>query len=279
MKIKYALLDKLFLLTNKEIALFLYIACYQDDYGHIRGIYYRDVCRHCLMCKQTFYNILESLQLKGIITFSRIQNDYDIMILNNDFSYSESLKEGYVNVSRKVFDSKKFQSLRAKEKALVLYFMKLTHVNTKSYHIGTAKFYEAYTRLVGVTKRVLRGYLHFLRDFFAICIKDGQYYITYRAEVFREKRAMSEVDQYLGHVVRLNCRRNKIDIEKVPPASVGDAITLIKQYRHEAREAGKNIIEVFAACVFAGKSMSGKYLHKLIREALGLAGKPTLTEN
>lgn len=272
MKIKYSLLDKLFSLTNKEIDLIMYIAHYQDDYGHIRGIYYKDACGYCQMCKQTFYNVLESLQQKGIITFSRKQNDYDITILNNDFSYPESFKEGYINVSRKVFDRKDFNDLRAKEKVLLLYFMKLTHAHGRSFKIGTKEFYKTYTEVVGVTKRVLRSYLCSLRKFFSIGIKDGHYFFTHLREVFRDKRPISEVDQHLGHVVRTNCRRNKIDTEDITPQKVSDAITLIKQYRREARDAGKNILDVFAACMEVSKSLNGAYLNKLIRKMLGLEG-------
>lgn len=85
MKIKYALLDKLNSLTNKEVDFILYVARYQDDYGCIRGMYYRDVCENADMCKQTFYDTLRSLQAQGIITYSRVNQDYDITILDNDF--------------------------------------------------------------------------------------------------------------------------------------------------------------------------------------------------
>ena len=51
MKIKYSLLDKLNSLTNKEVDFILYVARYQDDYGCIRGMYYRDVCENADMCK------------------------------------------------------------------------------------------------------------------------------------------------------------------------------------------------------------------------------------
>ena len=90
MKIKYSLLDRLCNLTNKEVDFLLYVAHYQDDYGRIRGIYYRDVCQACDMCKQTFYDVLRSLQQKGVITYVRADRDYNITILDNDFSYKGS---------------------------------------------------------------------------------------------------------------------------------------------------------------------------------------------
>lgn len=94
MKIKYSLLDRLCNLTNKEVDFLLYIAHYQDDYGRIRGIYYRDVCRACDMCKQTFYDVLRSLQQKSIITYVRADQDYNITILDNDFPTRAHMKRG-----------------------------------------------------------------------------------------------------------------------------------------------------------------------------------------
>ena len=198
MKIKYSLLDRLCNLTNKEVDFLLYIAHYQDDYGRIRGIYYRDVCRACDMCKQTFYDVLRSLQQKSIITYVRADQDYNITILDNDFSYKGSYEEGYINVSRSVFDGERFNQLRAKEKILVLQLMKVTHENAKSFQIRTENFYRKYTELLGVTKKVLRGYLHSMRSFFSVGKKDGKYFITFLASVFKSKRNVSETDQLLS---------------------------------------------------------------------------------
>ena len=210
MKIKYSLLDKLNSLTNKEVDFILYVARYQDDYGCIRGMYYRDVCKNADMCKQTFYDTLRSLQAQGIITYSRVNQDYDITILDNDFSYPGAYHEGYINVSRQVFHTRRFHELKAKEKLLLLHFMKITHSASGSYQIGTGKLYTKYMQLLGVTKRVLRGYLHSLKKFFAIGIKDGKYFISYLRTVFNDRVEVSETDQYMRHLVRVSCRRAKI---------------------------------------------------------------------
>ena len=115
MKIKYALLDKLNSLTNKEVDFILYVARYQDDYGCIRGMYYRDVCKNADMCKQTFYDTLRSLQAQGIITYSRVNQDYDITILDNDFSYPGAYHEA-ISMYPTVISSRRFHELKAKEK-------------------------------------------------------------------------------------------------------------------------------------------------------------------
>ena len=266
MKIKYSLLDKLNSLTNKEVDFILYVARYQDDYGCIRGMYYRDVCKNADMCKQTFYDTLRSLQAQGIITYSRVNQDYDITILDNDFSYPGAYHEGYINVSRQVFHTRRFHELKAKEKLLLLHFMKITHSASGSYQIGTGKLYTKYMQLLGVTKRVLRGYLHSLKKFFAIGIKDGKYFISYLRTVFNDRVEVSETDQYMRHLVRVSCRRAKI--KDFVPAAVKDVVTIMKQYRKEAQESsiGKSIFEIVDDCI----CQASKYIHKLVRGALGL---------
>ena len=261
MKIKYSLLNKLNSLTNKEVDFILYVARYQDDYGCIRGIYYRDVCDNADMCKQTFYDTLRSLQAQGIITYSRVNQDYDITILDN---------EGYINVSRQVFHTRRFHELKAKEKLLLLHFMKITHSASGSYQIGTGKLYTKYMQLLGVTKRVLRGYLHSLKKFFAIGIKDGKYFISYLRTVFNDRVEVSETDQYMRHLVGVSCRRAKI--KDFAPAAVKDVVTIMKQYRKEAQESsiGKSIFEIVDDCIYQAKELNSKYIHKLVRGTLGL---------
>lgn len=279
MKIKYSLLPKWLEanLTNREAEFLLYVARFQDDKGNIYGLFYSDVCQAVGMCKQTFYSTLRALQRKGIITYThnRLTHDFDIQILNNDFSYPDSYKEGYINVSRKVFRLTRFCKLKAKEKLLLLQFMKITHSNQGSYQIGTAKFYSKYTELLGVTKRVLRGYLHSLRSFFSIGIKDGKYYINYLVSVFRETDAVSQVDQFFGHAVNVSCRRHKIT--DAAEKDVKETITLIKQYRQDAADlVGRSILAVIDECIKISvsnkkiKTLNSKYLHKLVREKLGL---------
>ena len=186
------------------------------------------------MCKQTFYDVLRSLQQKSIITYVRADQDYNITILDNDFSYKGSYEEGYINVSRSVFDGERFNQLRAKEKILVLQLMKVTHENAKSFQIRTENFYRKYTELLGVTKKVLRGYLHSMRSFFSVGKKDGKYFITFLASVFKSKRNVSETDQLLGHEVKTDCRRSKI--KEIDDRAVEDTMQPVSYTHLRAHE-------------------------------------------
>lgn len=271
MKIKYSLLERLCSLTNKEIDFLLYVAQYQNDAGLIRGIYYRDVVEQCGMCKQSFYDSLRSLDKQGIIKYSRSNQDYDITILGNDFSYKGSYSEGYVNINKSVFKSSKFKQLRAKEKLLMLLFMKVTHENVGSYQIKTGKFYKKYMELLGVTMRILRGYLHSLRYFFSVGRKNGKYFITYLAKL-KPRQEKSETDQYLEHTIKMNCRRNKVNYEDIvnPEKAIQDTATVLKQYRKVAQEQGKDILDVLSAVIKRMSLLNSKLVHKLIRSTLAL---------
>lgn len=285
MKLKYVVLDKLLSLTKKEIDFLLFISKYQDDHGHIIGIFYLDVCTAMGMSKQTFYNTLRSLAEKRIIAYSHSDqtHDFDITILDNDFSYLESFKEGYVDIARKIFHTSQFMQLKAKEKILLLLFLKITHENSSSYQIGTKKFYDKYTELLGVSKRVLRGYLHSLKQFFSIGIKDGKYFITYLASVFKPRLEQKEQrEQHHCHVVEVSCRRSKMKVADQNTEEIKDTAKLIVQYRNEAKEVGENIFDLLEQSI--RKSVNGikygylrvKTVHYHLRKALGIEKRPTL---
>lgn len=277
MKIKYSLLEKWCKanLTSKEYDFLIHIAHYQDLMGQVKGIYYRDVCKACDMCKQTFYESLRSLQKKGIITYKSVNNDYDITILDNEFPNPESFKEGYINVTRKAFINENFRGLKGKEKILLMIFLKNTNDNSGSYSIGTKKFYDNYTDLLGVTKKVLRGYLHSLRKIFSIGIKNGMYYITSKKEFLAFERKVSETKQYLDHVVKADCRRSKI--KEFSQEAFEETVKLVNQYGDIAKALGYDILAVIGASIYDSvsevkrKVLNFKYVHKLVRKNMGLS--------
>lgn len=277
MKIKVSLLLKWCTckLTKKEYEFLIFIARYQDCYGHVRGIYYKDIMENCSMSQMTFYTILRSLKQKGLIDYKRMNKDYDITILNNDFSYEGSWNEGYINLNKIVFEEEKFKKLRVNEKILLMIFMRNTYVNKGIYRVGTNKFYDDYTKLLGVTKKVLRSYLHSLKEFFNIWTQKGKYFIKFVSNTFKEK-SETETDQYLGHIVQIGCRRNKVVVDST--ATVKDTMQLIKQYRQQAKEAGQNIFEVLNSCLAECKNgiLNSKYIHKLIRQAIGIEYRPAI---
>ena len=144
MQIKYRILNKLPNLTNTEMDLFLYIAKIQNIYGIAYGVHHKAACDHTGMCKQSFYTALRSLERKGIISISRRSEiDYDVTILDNDFSYDGAFKEGYVNLHMKDFEEEAFKKLKAREKYMLMYFLKITF-GEKVYKIIVTNFYKKF---------------------------------------------------------------------------------------------------------------------------------------
>lgn len=153
MRIKYSMLPKLQNLTNREMDFLLYIARYQDLAGNVPGVHNKDVCKHTGMCKQSFYTVMRSLEEKKIIkSVKRSEIDYDILILDNDFSYTGAFQEGYVNLHRQIFHQKQFKTLKSNEKYLLMELLKRTHENSSSFQIRTKKLYEVFTKLLGVIR-------------------------------------------------------------------------------------------------------------------------------
>lgn len=280
MRIKYSLIEKLKNLTSTEMDLFLYIAKYQRLNGFVAGVHNQAVCRATGMCKQSFYTAMRGLERKGIVKISRTSDiDYDFLILGNDFTGDDAFKagcEGYIDLSRSIFHKKQFKQLKAKEKWLLLYFLHCTHDNSSSYRIGTGNFYKKFCTLLGVTKRMVRSYLHSLRAFFSVGIVKGIYYITYKKSVFNQKQGEQEKQEHEFFASAL-LRRNKI--RKYNQEALAETAKLIKQYRGIAHDSGYNIFDVLEKAVRESipdeskpkdRKLSYKYVHKLVRETLAL---------
>lgn len=277
MKIKYSKLPELKTLTSKELDFFFYLIRFQDDMGLVLGVHNREVCKAAGMCKQTFYDALRSLEKKGIIRASKnTESDYDILILNNDLSTEEARKEGYIQMNRPVFQEKKFKSLKGHEKYMLLELLKRTNENNKSYIVGTKKFYEVFQELLGVSKRVIRGYLHSLKAFFSVGIKDGKYYITYLHSVFRGERTKTIAQIRNQYFIQMVLRRNKANGGN---EEIRDTAALLGQYKERAKHHGlsartlKMMLTEAIKASFEGRKpkdrcLSAKYVHKILRYRL-----------
>ena len=270
MKIKYHLLERLKNLTNKELEFLLYVARYQDETGRICGIYYWDICKNVGMCKQTFYNTMRSLQGQGIISYEKASEvDYDIRILDNDFSYKGSLQEGYIMLNRHIFRSKGFKHLKSKEKFMLLDLMKITHCTPGKFVIGRETFYKKYSDLLGVSMRVIRYYLHNLRTYFEVWTRSGKYYISYIRSKFEEIR-YSGLRQYREFSAKAILRRCGMKI--VTSKNLKDMADMIQQYTLRAEEQGHDICQLLKQAVRAAVNeqekpvFNAKRVHMLLKK-------------
>lgn len=279
MKIKYSIIQKLNTLTAKEMDLFFYLVRRQNqEDGTVEGVYYRDVMRQAGMCRQSFYNALRGLEKKQAVTVTKISDmDYNVCIPGNAFPAREEYRKGYVNLNRQAFRSKKFQALKAHEKFMLLEFLKGTHENGHSLNMKTENLYEKFMKLLKVSKRVIRGYLHRLKQFFSIGVKDGKYYITYLHSVFHDRSGKAEENWYFEHLVKKECWRLHMAHDD---EALEETARIAKQYRPYAGSTA-GTLSLLMQCIRksaedtepGNRQLHEKYVHKLMRQSLGLPCK------
>ena len=266
-------------ITAKEIDFIVYLSHFQSENGTICGVYYKDVCSAMFFSSyQTFYNVLHSLEQKNLIkvVHNKEQGDFDVTFVGNDCSnIEEVMKEGYINTNKQVFYTRSFQKLKSKEKLLLLHLIKITGANRASYRINKDLFYRTYTNLLGVTKRVIRGYLKTLKQFFSIGIKDKLYYITAKVRHFSQKdNKKSEKELELEKKVMVEVRRAKI--KEFNQQQVEDTAKLFNTYKESiiTLQSG-GIIERHGAC--GDKAQA--YFSWVISETIKLINPPLTKKN
>lgn len=275
-KLKNRVLDKMLQahLTKAEINFILELSHYQDNIGKIYGVYYKDVCEAIGISYQTFYVTLQALNDKGLIAMDKSGcGDWDIVILDNDFSYPGALKEGYINTGHDIFYNKKFKDLKGNEQLLAMQFLKIAGAG-KRYHIGVDLLYSKYSKLMQVSKRTIQTYLGRLKAFFSIGIKDKMYWITPLTAAFKDS-APTDILQLSQHLGEVACRRNKATYTG---DEFKDTISLIKQYEQRFKQttagaflqAVKSSIKKTNECVRNKKKwnrqLNPKFIHKLMLE-------------
>ena len=150
--------------SNAEIDFILNIAEYQDEFGVVHSVYYKNICEKCNFSYQTFYNVLNSLYEKGLINYQKNhlddlkRKDFTITINNNDFS-DDDFSKGYLNVASLNFKSDKFKKLKAGEKLLFLYMQRFT----QGWHLLLDNFYDRFCNLFDVSRKTMQIYLHTLK--------------------------------------------------------------------------------------------------------------------
>lgn len=151
-------------LTSKEIDFILHIAMYQDDTGCVISVYYKDICTSIGVSNQGFYNILNSLRDKNMISYEKKHRaDIQVTLLGNDFS-NRNFEKGYLKVAETDFGAKKFQELKAGAKLLYLYMQRFT----SGKHMLVQNFYEEFSKIFSVGKKCLQTWLTDLKKKFLL---------------------------------------------------------------------------------------------------------------
>ena len=272
-------------ITRSEFLVLWCIARWQSESGRIRKVQRRKVCRIIHISKSSFYNAVDGLKDKGILfTIPRHKNAMDIQILDNDFR-DKDFSCGYFTLDLKIFEDPEFQKLKAREILLILDLLKNCMAGKRAFLIGSKKFFEKYTKLLGVTERTLRGYLKSIKAFFHVKLHQGIYSFLAIAKKVYTKRtgaiSPGEAEVYREHVISSICDQEKIRTYK--PKDFRDVKTLLSQYRKRVREdkleehladAIKRSLEVINKNRKKKSEwqyeLNPKLIHKLLRENLSL---------
>lgn len=113
-KIKNEIMKRLIKECNSTaIDMFLYICQYQNDFGQVYDLQYKDTCIKLQISHQTFYDALYFLEDKGFIKLGGRHGAHDVKVLDNIFPYDEyaTYKEGYLDLKNKPFYKPEFHML------------------------------------------------------------------------------------------------------------------------------------------------------------------------
>lgn len=240
-KISISVLEKMIekKVTGKEIDFLLYIARFQDDYGVVQGIYYRDIMEAINVSHQSFYDCKVSLEEKGLIRcVKNSYYDWDITICDNSFKGKDNYGKGYINLHNNMVRSSEFMELKAGAKLMALWLFREWQIYRKktgsnAYQINRKTLIGKFTEMMHVSRRMIRSYLGELTPFLSIYLEAGRkYYITFRKEalIMSENRT-TENEEYRRHSIEVGCRRNRIkDITK---QAVNELELVLRQHNRQ----------------------------------------------
>lgn len=274
MKLKLSIFEKLiaFSITRTELDLFLLCLRYQDDTGRVVGVHHREICKEGNMCEQSFYDALRSLKEKNLIFYKRANGDYDITIIDNDFS-DKKFKGQYINLHHGLFESEDFWNLSVNEKLLVLDLFRQCQAGTGRKVIGKKKFYEKYMELFHVCKKTISKYITNIRKIFRFVLNKKNYHISLLEFV---KPALSAAELYRQRIARTLIRRSRAF---TTPGGFNDIVQLLKQYHNNI----KDIVDVLGAAMIASvrkeKILQPALVHSLMLKSLGKPNYKTKSKN
>lgn len=224
--------------TSKEIDFLLYVARFQNEYGVVRGIYYRDIMEHIHVSHQTFYDCKKSLERKGIIECTKNSYyDWDIVILDNNFKGKENYGRGYISLHNSMVRSDEFMQLKAGAKLMALWLFREWQIyrkkaHSESYQINKRTLISKFKELMHVSPRVIRRYLGMLTPWISVYLERGQkYYITFRKDAAIMPGADSENGELREHDIEVGCRRNRI--HEIGRKEKEDLATVLTQHNKQ----------------------------------------------
>lgn len=269
-------------ITNRELDFILHIARFQNEYGIITGVHYKDVCEAIDLSYQGFYDCKKSLEAKGIISCEKNNYfDWDITIIGNSFKGKENYGRGYISLGCDMVRDPDFRHLKVNSKLLALLLMRdwqigVKKLKRKSFQILKENFINKYKELFGVTKRMIRSYLGELKGFVSVYLEEGRkYYITFKEKAVKRSLNRSENDELRNHDIKVGYRRNRI--KEIEQQTQKDIIKILEQHHNMIQKCFDfNLSEIFRKSLeFANqgrkkwrRKLSAPLIHKFLLEEI-----------
>lgn len=225
-KLKNAYIDKMIenQLSNAEIDFLLYIANYQNNFGVVASVYYKEVCSAINISVQKFYDIIKSLSKNKLINIQKINPaDICVELAGNDFS-AGNYSDGYLKVASMDFQDEKFMGMKAGSKLLFLYIQRFM----EGKHMLVSNFYKQFCDLFHKSKKSIQMYLSELKKNFYLFISKKRNKAYHYEMTIKKSKIMvrdilatpSEKEGLKDNIKKLIC----CNFNKYVPKSAGDRI-------------------------------------------------------
>lgn len=221
--------------TKKEIDFIIYVGQFQDIYGVVKGVNYKDVIDGIGIAKSTFYKLLYSLEEKEIIEINYI-NEYaywEITFIDNVFACDDDYTKGYLKLNYEILHSEYFRDMTKSEKVIVLNLIKINDYRDNKIRI-TLKRLKMWT---GKSRRSVLSFVDTLSKCFHI-IRQGNTLIIDCMGF--QLRAVSEADIRNIHLINYRLSKAKIDADR---KDIKDTNTVFKQYKINVAKTITKVID------------------------------------
>ncbi|GKX32315.1 hypothetical protein SH1V18_47950 [Vallitalea longa] len=134
--------NKINKVTSIDIDILLLLAKYQDAFGRVRYIYYKEIIKELKIHKTSYFRALKHLSKNGIIDcdFTKREKYKDLRFINNDYSddMNDRIKN-YFNVNHYLLYTEEFRKLRKNAKVGLIRILANMNRHKGFMNIGNTK--------------------------------------------------------------------------------------------------------------------------------------------
>jgi hypothetical protein len=253
-------------ITAKELDFLIYVLRFQNKFGAVHGLYYKDVCDSIKIGKSTFYKFIRSLREKNIICVDWnnekvFHKFWNIRVRDNMFLNDSDLKDGYINLDTHFLYSDEFLNLNKHEKYLCLKILERFRPKTHWGNSMTLSFDTLMTwtgRKSFQLKSIIKSISSIFKDLDVI---DNRIVIHFKDRILSPmRRRGDEVTVYRKHILSFILKAYKGHADQ---AAFNSVIALFTQYY---KLNIKYIITAIIKCIKETGLLNPVYINRNIND-------------